>query len=72
MALSIAQETEVADFDKALRQQVQAEAPNKFPEFQAHHLAFGPVGIISPRKRYGLFVQGQQPLGANRHAVGVA
>jgi hypothetical protein len=33
LTLTITQETKVADFDKVLRQQMEAEPAHKFPEF---------------------------------------
>jgi hypothetical protein len=74
LTLTIAQETKVADFNKAFRQQMQAEPTHKFPELQSHGFALTPIGVILPGKRYGLAVgvQGHQALWAQRHPVGIA
>ena len=73
LALTIAQETEVADFDEPLRQQVQAEATHELLEAEHHDFALGPVGVVLPGEADGLRlgVQSQEAARTDGHPVGI-
>ena len=60
------------DTHEAARENVLDEAPEKLHRGQRHRAALVAVGVVLPRKRHVLAVEGEQPVIADRDAMGVA
>src|SRR5438093_3182265 len=74
IALLVAQETEVANFDEPFGQQMQTESADKLLEPQRHRFLPGVMGVILPFEsdRLLLLIQGEQAARADRDPMGVA
>ena len=74
LALLVAQETEVANFDEAFRQQMQTEPAHKLLILERHGFVLGTIGIILPGKgdRLLLLIQAQESARADGHPMSVA
>jgi hypothetical protein len=71
-AMTIAEETVMADAMKAVRQGVQQETPNELIGRQGHHLALAVMPIITPAEADVLARHVDQPAVRNGDAVRIA
>ena len=65
------QETVEANPDEALRQHVEAEAPEEFLRAERHQSDLAPVAVVLPPKRHLVVGHGDEPMIGDRDAVGV-
>jgi hypothetical protein len=62
----------VTDADEAFGQHVQKETAQELGGAKSHCAGLATVGVILPAKSHALFLEGQQAMIGNGHAMGVA
>ena len=62
----------MANADEAAREHVLYEAAQKFHRRERHGATLAVVGVVLPLKGDALAIEGEQPVIADRHAMGIA
>lgn len=72
MTAVVGEKPVMADTDKALRENMQAEAAQELVQGQFHDLGFAGIGVVFPSKTHAIVLDGEDAAVGNGGAVGVA